>query len=193
MKRYIFILIAILFIASPSWGKEWTLDPNHSFIQFGVKHIFSTVAGTFPDFEGKVEFDPDDLDKSRFDFTVRVKSVDTGNTKRDNHLRSKDFFDASAWPVMTFVSSKITRGQGNAYVAVGTMTLKETSRTMEIPFVFHGPVPSPFDKKQVIAGFDSQFDLDRLDFGVGDGKFHKMGIVGRGVRVKISLEALGTP
>jgi len=193
MKRLIYVLIIFLFISSPSWGREWTLDPNHSVIQFGVKHIFSTVAGSFSDFEGKVQFDPENLAKSSFDFTVQVKSIDTGNTKRDNHLRSKDFFEASTWPVMRFKSSKITRGQGNTYLASGTMTLKQTSRTMEIPFVFHGTAPSPFDKKKMVAGFDSEFDLDRLDFGVGSGKFHKMGVVGREVRVKISLEALGAP
>lgn len=193
MKRCILVLTFFLFIVSPSWGKEWTLDPNHSVIQFGVKHIFSTVIGTFADFDGKIQFDPKDLDNSSLDFTVRVNSIDTGNTKRDNHLRAKDFFEASTWPVMTFTSSKITRVQGNTYVAAGTMTLKETARTMEIPFVFHGTIPSPFNKKQVVAGFDAGFDLDRLEFGVGDGKFHKMGVVGREVQVKISVEAFGTP
>jgi len=193
MKRLIYVLVIFLFISSPSWGKEWALDPNHSVIQFGVKHIFSTVVGSFPAFEGEIKFDPENLENSRFDFTVTVKSIDTGNTKRDNHLRSKDFFDAGTWPVMTFKSSKIIKGQGNTYVASGTMTLKETSLDMDIPFVFHGMAPSPFDKKKVVAGFDSEFDLDRLGFGVGSGKFHKMGVVGRGVRVKISLEAFGTP
>lgn len=193
MKQFIYALIIFLLVVSPSWGKEWALDPNHSVIQFGVKHIFSTVPGSFSDFEANIQFDPENPEKSRFDFTVQVKSVDTGNTKRDNHLRSKDFFEASAWPVMTFTSSKVTKGHGNTYVAAGTMTLKETSMPMEIPFVFHGTAPSPFNKKQVVAGFDTEFDLDRLDFGVGTGKFHKMGVVGRTVRVKISLEAFGTP
>ncbi|MBI9089119.1 MAG: YceI family protein [Desulfobacterium sp.] len=193
MKRFISVLIVSLFISSPAWGKEWTLDTNHSLVQFGIKHIFSTVSGSFSDFEGRIFFDPENLGKSSFDFTVQVKSIDTGNTKRDNHLRSKDFFEAATWPTMTFKSAKITRGQGNTYVATGTMTLKKTAKTMAIPFVYHGTAPSPFNKKQVVTGFDTEFDLDRLDFGVGNGKFHKMGVVGRGVRVKISIEALDTP
>lgn len=193
MKRFISVLIVSLFISSPAWGQEWTLDTNHSLVQFGIKHIFSTVSGSFSDFEGRIFFDPENLGKSSFDFTVQVKSIDTGNTKRDNHLRSKDFFEASTWPTMTFKSAKITRGQGNSYVATGAMTLKKTAKTMAIPFIYHGMAPSPFNKKQVVAGFDTEFDLDRLDFGVGNGKFHKMGVVGREVRVKISLEALDTP
>jgi polyisoprenoid-binding protein YceI len=73
------------------------------------------------------------------------------------------------------------------------MTIKDTAKDMNIPFVFHGTTPSPFDKKQVVAGFDTAFSLDRLAFGVGDGKFFNMGVVGDVVDVTISVEALRTP
>lgn len=191
MKKMIYVLGFLILFSSSAWAKDWALDPNHSAIQFGITHIFSTVFGSFSDFEGNIRFDPDNLDKSRVAFIVRVSSINTGNTKRDNHLRSNDFFDAAAFPVMEFVSEKITHKTGNQYTAVGTMTLKKTSRTMEIPFVFHGTAPSPFDKKQVVIGFDTRFALNRLEFGVGNGKFYKMGVVGDMVDVSISIEALG--
>jgi polyisoprenoid-binding protein YceI len=63
---------------------------------------------------------------------------------------------------------------------------------MEIPFVYHGTAPSPFDKSKMVAGFDTEFVIDRLGFGVGTGKFHKMGVVGKDVQVIISVEALAT-
>lgn len=192
MKPLIGIFIILSMIGSPALAKEWQLDSNHSTVRFGVKHIFSTVYGSFPDVDALIRFDPEALEQSIFDFTVRVNSINTGNGKRDNHLRSKDFFDAADFPVMRFKSGKIIHLKGNHYSMTGTMTLKETSKEMEIPFIFHGTAPSPFDKSKLVTGFDTQFAIDRLEFGVGNGKFHKMGVVGRQVRVTISVEALGS-
>jgi polyisoprenoid-binding protein YceI len=94
---------------------------------------------------------------------------------------------------MTFISSKITHKQGNAYEVSGTMPIKDIAKDMNIPFVFHGTAPSSFDKKQIVAGFDTAFSLNRMAFGVGDGKFFNMGVVGDVVNVTISVEALRTP
>jgi polyisoprenoid-binding protein YceI len=186
------LIIAFVFTATftQAQAKEWELDANHSGIQFGVTHIFSTVFGNFSDFKGDIRFDPANPGTGRFDFTVHVTSVNTGNGKRDNHLRSPDFFDAKSYPVMRFVSSKITHKDGNTYVVTGEMTLKSTTKVMDIPFVFHGTAPSPFDKSKEVAGFDTEFTLDRLAFGVGSGKFYDMGVVGKDVKVTISVEAL---
>ncbi len=72
----------------------------------------------------------------------------------------------------------------------GTMTIKETEMPREIPFTFHGTASSPLNKGELVAGFDTEFLLNRLEFGVGDGKFFKMGVVGEQVRVMISLETI---
>lgn len=192
MKSLFRVLITLFLLSSPALAKDWQYDANHSAVQFGVKHIFSTVYGSFSDVKATIHFNPKNLDRSSFDFIVKVDSIDTGNGKRDNHLRSKDFFDSGAFPVMRFTSSAITHLNGNAYSMKGTMTLKDTSKQMEIPFVFHGTAPSPFDKSKMVAGFDTKFDIDRLEFGVGSGKFHKMGVVGREVQVTISVETIGS-
>jgi polyisoprenoid-binding protein YceI len=193
MKRLAAYTMIFLLIFAPTltWGQEWKIDPNHSSIRFGVKHIFSTIWGSFSDFEGKIEFDPENLAQSAFDFTVKVKSINTDNAKRDTHLRSDDFFSAGKFPVMKFKSSRITHIKEDLYLVSGTMTLRKRSISMDIPFTFHGSVQSPFNKKEMISGFDTDFTLDRLAFGVGDGKFHKMGVVGDRVRVLISIEAVG--
>lgn len=191
---YLAICTTSLFLifSSPSLARayEWNLDGNHSSIRFGIKHIFSTVWGNFSDFEGKILFDPDNLDQSSFDFTVKVNSINTLNGKRDTHLRSDDFFSADKFPLMQFRSTKIIHKQGSTYVVAGTMTLKETQIPMEIPFTFHGTAPSPFNKGELVAGFDTEFFLNRLEFGVGSGKFFQMGVVGDQVHVQISLEAI---
>lgn len=193
MKKFFLYTLMFLMagVSAQAAARQWTIDANHSSIHFGVKHIFSTVRGHFPDFEGKITFDPDDLAHSHFDFTVTVKSINTNNGKRDTHLRSNDFFAVDAFPVMTFKSSTITHKGDNNYVVSGDMTLKETTKTMDIPFTFHGTAPNPFNKKEEVAGFDANFSLNRLDFGVGTGKFLKMGVVGDTVQVHISVEAVG--
>lgn len=183
-------ILAALFVTSPAWGKEWKVDKAHSSVGFSVKHIFSKVWGYFSDFDGTIIFDPDNLNSSAFDFTVQVNSINTANGKRDNHLRSKDFFQADKYPVMKFTSSKIVHKGGKTYEVTGNMTLKGNSREMMVPFVFHGTAKSPFKKNVTVAGFDAEFPLNRLDFGVGSGKFYKMGVVDKTVNVFITIEAL---
>ncbi|ACN14149.1 conserved hypothetical protein [Desulforapulum autotrophicum HRM2] len=191
-KITLFILIFLLFVgSSQALAHAWVIDANHSSIRFGVKHVFSTVWGHFSDFEGNIVFDPRALAQSSFDFTVKVKSINTANAKRDTHLRSNDFFSADRFPDIHFKSKKIIHKDGSNYLVEGTMTLKEIHKTMAIPFIYHGAIPSPFNKKEQIIGFDTAFSINRLDFGVGDGKFVKMGVVGDTVQVQISVEAVG--
>lgn len=178
-------------IPGTAFGKEFKIDTNHSAIGFGVKHIFSTVWGHFSQYDAKIVFDPNQLDNSMFDFTVKVKSINTFNGKRDNHLRSKDFFAADTYPAMKFTSQKIVHTEGNRYTVEGTLQLKDVKKKMQIPFAFHGTAPSPFNKAHIVAGFDTEFEINRLDFGVGNGKFKKMGVVDDLVRVMISVEAIG--
>jgi len=187
----LFTVLIMLLVPSFAWGQEWKIDASHSRIGFGVRHIFSTVWGHFGEYDGTIQFDPNALDQSRFDFTVKVKSINTQNGKRDNHLRSDDFFAADKFPVMTFTSSKITHQEGSHYIVTGTLQLKETRKEMQVPFVFHGTAPSPFDKDQVVAGFDTEFEINRLDFGVGNGKFKELGVVDDRVRIMITIEAVG--
>ncbi|WP_027362431.1 YceI family protein [Desulfospira joergensenii] len=182
------IMTLIFFLTSAAYANEWKLDPDHSEVRFKIRHIHTTISGQFPDFQGEIFFNPEKLDKSRFDFTVKVDSVNTGNGKRDNHLRSKDFFDADSYPVMTFASSKIIRKSENIYELHGDMTIRGVTRSIQIPVLFFPPKPHPFDKKKLVAGFESGFSLARLDYNVGNGKFLKMGVVGENVDVELAME-----
>lgn len=169
---------------------QWKIDPDHSAVRFDIKHIFSIVSGQFSEFEADLVFDPQNLSNARFDFSVNTKSINTSNGKRDTHLRSKDFFDADTFSVMTFKSSKITHVKENLYALEGTLVIKDVQQSITIEFYFYGPKAHPFDKKSNVAGFDTSFEINRLDFHVGDGKFYKMGVVGDIVTVRISVEAL---
>jgi polyisoprenoid-binding protein YceI len=194
MKKIITITLLAVALGLVSFSARadapaWDIDKDHAGIVFSIKHIYSSVNGHFKDFTGEIRFDPDNLGQSRFNFSVKVKSIDTFNTKRDNHLLSGDFFDADKYPVMTFKSSSIKHLEGNQYSMEGTMTVKDVSRTVTVPFTFFGSKPHPFNPKQLVAGFEARMTIDRLEYHVGGGKFLKMGVVGKKVDVLITIEA----
>ncbi len=189
MKKIIILTLAIvLFGLNPALANEWQIDPAHSSINFGVKHIFSTVFGNFSDFSGQVFFNPEQLEKSKFDFTVKVDSINTDVSKRDNHLRSGDFFDAGKFPTMSFQSTGITHTGGNDYLLKGKMTIKDVTKDIEATLTYWGEKPNPFDDKQLVTGFETRFAIERLEYGVGNGKFLEMGVVGPTVDIFTSLE-----
>ena len=187
--RFTVTLFVFLFAAqAQAAAPKWELDPAHSGIFFSVKHIYSETRGYFEDFEGRVSFSPDDLAGSRFDFTVQVKSINTGNGKRDGHLNSGDFFDSKKYPQMTFKTSAVRHVKDNQYVVEGQMTVKDVTKNISVPFTLLGVSPHPFDKNSEVAGFEARMTIDRLAYHVGGGKFYDLGVVGKEVDVLISLE-----
>ena len=189
MKRYLFVLLSLIFLAATqAMAYEWKMDPVHSAVMFEIKHIYSTVRGHFGSFSGNVFFNPNDLKGSKFDFAVEVDSINTLVGKRDNHLRSGDFFDAKKHPQMVFKSSKVSHAGGNKYLLEGKMTVKDITKPMKLEFLLLGQKDSAFKKDQVVGGFETRFKIDRFDFNVGTGKFYKLGVVGKEVDVLISLE-----
>lgn len=191
MKRMLMLLLSlILFVPAAVNAAEWKLDPDHTNFYFDVKHVYSTVRGSFPDFSGKVVFDPEQPEKSSFRFEVKVASVNTMVTQRDTHLRSADFFDAGKYPVMTFQSTGVSRVKDNVYRVAGKMTIKDVTKDVALDFVYHGEKVHPLQPKMMATGLDTRFTLDRLEYHVGDGKFYKMGAVGKDVDVLITLEML---
>ena len=189
MKKIIYFILSLLLLGQTHvMAHEWTIDPIHSGVLFEIKHIYSTVRGHFSDFTGEVFFDPDNLEKSKFDFVVNVDSIDTGNEKRDTHLRSNDFFAANKYPVMTFKSSRVSHVSGNKYNLEGKMTIKDITKDMVLEFIYWSEKENPVKKNEMVAGFDTRFNINRFDFHVGDGKFYKAGVVGKDVDILITLE-----
>jgi polyisoprenoid-binding protein YceI len=169
---------------------EWKLDFDHSGIYFSINHIYSVVRGHFDEYKGTIIFSPDDLANSRFDFEVEIKSINTNNSKRDRHLNAADFFDSKKYPIMNFKSSAIKHVKDNQYTVDGTMTIKDVSKELSVPFTFLGSKEFPFDKKLEVAGFEARMTIDRLAYNVGSGKYVDMGVVGQEVEVLISIEVL---
>ncbi|MEF8942160.1 MAG: YceI family protein [Desulfohalobiaceae bacterium] len=169
---------------------QWEIDKQHSSFYFDIRHTFATVRGQFEDFSGSVAFDAEAERVESVEFSVRVASVNTQITKRDNHLRSEDFFHAKRHPRMTFKSSNVEHREGDRFVAEGELTIKSVSKEVAIPFTYLGMRDNPLQKGQKVAGFEAEFSLDRLEYDVGTGKFVEMGVVEREVNVLVTLELL---
>lgn len=190
--QYIIVISLVIGLSSMAYAEapKWKIDPPHAGIYFSIDHIFSKVKGHFSDFDAEIFFDPDNLGQSRAKFSVEVNSIDTNNSKRDGHLQSDDFFSAKKYPQMHFESSVVTHVRDNLYTMEGTMTIKDVSRKVNLPFKFLGIKPNPFNPKQEIAGFELNMTIDRFDYHVGSGKFLDLGVVGKYVDVFITLEVI---
>jgi polyisoprenoid-binding protein YceI len=171
-------------------AEKWEIDKAHSNIYFDIKHTYATVRGMFDDFSGTLMLDPDDPAASSIEFTVNVDSINTNITKRDDHLKSDDFFAAAKFPVMTFKSSGVKRVSGNQYTITGDLTIKDVTKKIDVPFTYYGMKENPMKKGQMVAGFEADFTINRLDYKVGTGQFADMGVVGRDVRIVVTLEVL---
>ena len=194
MKKSLFALTLaglLLFGQNASAAaRAWELDTDHSNVYFSIEHIYAEVQGRFTAIAATVHFDPTKLAESRFDFEIKVDSIDTGIKQRDDHLRSADFFASSDHPLITFTSNAVTAAGEGVYQVAGTLTVKGKSRDLVLPLTFAGVKDHPATPGKQVAGFNGRLSVDRLALGVGDGKFHQMGLLGKDVDVLVTLELL---
>jgi len=118
------ILVGFIGHASFALSRAWEIDEKPTNFYLSVDHIYSKVQGRSTDYEGTILFDPDNLGESEIAFKIKVKSVETGINKRDRHLRSEDFFEASRYPLITFASSETSKTGENTYAVNTTLTIK---------------------------------------------------------------------
>jgi len=170
---------------------KWIIDPDHSGATFSVRHMMiAYVRGQFCNITGVIHFDPRDLKKSSAEFSIDASSISTGIQKRDDHLRSPDFFDVAHHPTITFRSTRINSVNGNTAKVTGDLTMHGLTRQIIASVEFAGPVKDPFGEGSSI-GFTASAVLDREDFGIlwnhpmeNDGM-----MISRDVKLFIDLEA----
>lgn len=193
MKRTLSLTALLLLAAAlPLRADEYTVDKNHSEASFRVKHMFSKTAGKFDDFAGTIHWDKADVGKSNVEFTLKSASVDTGNERRDNHLRTDDFFGADKCPDITFKSSKITAAGSDSFSVTGTLTMHCIAKEVTLPVKFLGEGKDPGGN--VKAGFETATVLNRKDFNMNwNAKLDNGGfMLADDVEVTIQLETKNT-
>ena len=167
---------------------SWTIDKAHSAINFEVTHFFTPVNGEFNNYEATVNFDPENLEESMIDVKIMVNSIDTDNERRDGHLKTADFFNAEKWPYITFKSTDIEKTGENQFVANGTLTIKDVSKEIALPFTLLGVKDNPMKENTLVAGITASTTVDRTDYTVGTGDWASDAVIGDEVTVDLNLE-----
>jgi polyisoprenoid-binding protein YceI len=175
------ILCSLGFALSASGADTYKVDPVHSSVVFGIKHSVANFYGAFKDISGTVTFDAADPSKSSVELTVPVESVDTRNEKRDQHLKSPDFFNAKQFPAITFKSSKI-EGSGDNYKISGDLTIHGVTKPVTVDF--KRGADGKGGQGKTVGGGEARFTIKRSDY---DMKF-MVGPLGDDVSIILSLE-----
>lgn len=169
----------------------YTFDKNHSVIGFKVKHNgLIDIPGFLRDFTGTVNYNAADISKSTVEFWAKAKSIDTGVTNRDNHLRSKDFFEIEKFPDITFKSTKIEK-KGKTWMVTGDFTMKGVTKSITFPFNISGFMPAG-EKSPARMGLTAATTLNRRDYRINYGNNLPSGIAAISDNVSIVLEIEAT-
>ena len=190
MRKLTAAILAMAFLLGMSvQAAEWGLDPVHSAVEFSVRHLaISKIKGKFKDFDAKMVFDGKAVENGSAEFTIQVASIDTDNEKRDNHLKSSDFFAAEENPTITFKSKKVTAVKDGKFQITGDMTMRGVTKEVTFDCELHGVVKGPMGGTR--AGFSAETTINRHDFGVSWSKTLDAGglVVSNDVKLTLELE-----
>jgi polyisoprenoid-binding protein YceI len=170
---------------------EWIIDPDHSVAAFSVRHMMiADVHGQFNGIRGVIRFEPAGPALLSVEAEIDVAGISTGVDKRDEHLRSPDFFDAAHYPRIIFTGGKAEDSGNGRWRITGDLTIRGVTRTVVIEGTYCGPVDDPFEEGAQSIGFTGSVVVDRGDYGLvwnvpmGDGV-----MVGREVLITLNVEA----
>jgi len=183
LSKYLALFAAVLLIgatASPTAADEWEVDPTHFSVVFSVSHLdVSNQHGRFNELAGSVTTG----ETAAFNFTVPADSVDTNNTKRDDHLRGPDFFNTKQFPEITFTSTAAVVNDAG-YELTGDLTLHGVTNSITVQLDKVGEIDDPWGKRR--AGFETSFKINRSDYGMSN----MLEAIGDEVSMTVAFEAL---
>jgi polyisoprenoid-binding protein YceI len=162
----------------------WRFDPAYTTIEFVIRNLWFNVKGRFLDLEGCIVLDESDVSRSSVTATIKADSIETGNQRRDAHLRAKDFFDVENFPDIQFKSTSVQRGRDRDSLDVkGTLTVKD--RSVPIALAVNEMDRSRSPRGQEFIYYSATAELDRTAFGINYGR----GFIGRRLKVTINVQA----
>jgi len=184
------LLLAATALPRLASATSYVVDPQHTSVTFLVRHLFTNVEGRFRTFDGQIVFDPAAPEKTTVKGSIDVTSIDTNVTKRDEHLRSPDFFDVAKFPKIEFTStgvSDVDKTKNTGKIA-GNLTIHGVTKPVVLDAQFLGAATDPWGNKK--AGFSASTVIDRKAFGLGWNKTLEAGgvLVGDEVTIRINAE-----
>lgn len=192
MRKTLLAFATAALLGLPAAAETYNIDASHSGVNFTIRHLVAKTPGKFDKFSGAIDLNSANMEASSVNFEIETSSINTGNTDRDNHLRSADFFDAEKCPKITFKSSKIAKTGENQFNVTGTLDMRCTAKEITLPVTFLGAMPGMRGNK--LAGFESNVTINRKDFGISWNRALDQGgfVLSDEVWVTINLET-GTP
>jgi polyisoprenoid-binding protein YceI len=162
-----FFAISVIFLSSTVVAQSsWSLDKNHGKLGFIITHLMvSEIEGSFKNFDAKITAPKEDFTDAVVEMTAETTSINTDNEKRDNHLRTADFFDVAKFPLMTFKSTSFKKSSPKTYKVNGNLTMHGITKPVVLDVICNLGA-DPMSKKP-IAGFKITGKLKRSDFGIG--------------------------
>jgi polyisoprenoid-binding protein YceI len=187
MKRLFAALPLLIAGVAHADAAEWKLDLSHSSVGFSVPHlVISSVEGRFKEASSKINIDDADPTKSQISVEIKPDSIDTGDAKRDEHLKGVDFFDVKKFPKLTFKSTKIAKA-GATYKLTGDLTIRDITKTVTLDATLSAPVKTPWGNHARAAKLTGK--IKRSDFGLKWNKALEAGGVVVGEEVTIDVKA----
>jgi polyisoprenoid-binding protein YceI len=184
------VLAASLAFAAPALaGDTYSFDKAHTNVGFQVRHIFTNVSGKFTDFAGTIQVDRAKPESSTVEFTIQATSIDTSDQRRDQHLRSADFFDVANNPTITFKSTSVKANGKDSWLVTGDFTMHGVTKSIVLPVTLLGEGKDPMGNEKM--GLETGLTLNRKDYGLNWNRTLETGgvLVGDEVKVQIAVEA----
>tara|TARA_R100000306_G_scaffold16397_2_gene20613 strand:+ start:1112 stop:1687 length:576 start_codon:yes stop_codon:yes gene_type:complete len=165
MKKVLILVVMSLFSIGAFAQTQWQVDPNHSSLNFSIKHSgISLVNGKFLDYTGSLTTNGEALRDAQFNFNVQVASINTNVDARDKHLRSADFFEVETYPTMTFKSTKIlATGKPEHFLLYGELTIKGVTKPVIFDVYYGGTAKSDQGEK---LGLKAKTTINRFDYNI---------------------------
>lgn len=182
---------AALAFPSAADAARYNVDAAHTSVGFSIRHLFTATEGRFDRFEGTIEFDIAQPEKTAVRGTIDVSSINTNNAKRDKHLLADDFFAVEAHPKITFESEKVSdiSSDGKKASLHGKLTIRGITKPVVLAVEFLGEGADPWGNQK--AGFAASGKIDRKDFGIDYNAPLESGglLLGDEVTIRIQVEA----
>ena len=179
-------LVSSLVMADTSFAEKYQIDRAHSSVGFSIRHFVSRTTGRFNQFNGMIDYDPAAPEKMMIETTIQTRSIDTGNERRDGHLRGADFFEVETYPTIMFKSTS-AKMDGEKILVTGDLTMHGVMKSITIPVTVLGVGTHP-QRNTPLAGFETELTLLCSDFGVNSWA-NFANVLGDEVRVSIAIEA----